>query len=1101
MKKLLVANRGEIAIRIIRAAADAGLHSVAVYSEDEANGLHVRQADEAVALAGRGSQAWLNIAGMVRAAQESGADAVHPGYGFLSESAEFAEAIQQAGLVFVGPDVETLTVFGDKLQARALAERCSVPVIRGSSESCDLAQAQEFFDSLPDGETMLIKAVCGGGGRGMRQVTCREELDDVWKNAQAEAQSAFGSDALYVEECFPRSRHIEVQIVGDGTGRVSHLGERECSLQRRWQKLVEVAPGPSLSDDLRATITDAAVRIAQEVRFRGVGTVEFLVAGDSEQYVFIEVNPRLQVEHTVTEEVFDVDLVRAQLDIAAGRSLNELGLTQAEIPQARGYAIQARINTETMTADGQTRPTAGTISIFEVPTGPGVRTDTHAHAGCATTAAFDSLLAKLVVHCPSANYADTVRRMYRTLCEFRIEGVTTNLDFLRNLLADDRVAANEVHTQFVDENLVSLTDTGDHRELSMIGHAATTVQDPAEQSAAHPTSSPAPAGWTAVSASMPGTVISVDVEVGDAVAPGRQLLVIESMKMQHVTASHIGGVLERIDVAAGETVRDGQSLVWIQEKESETIHDLSAADQDLTEVRADLQEVRARKAAGHDENRPDAVERRRRTGHRTARENVADLCDEGTFLEYGSVVLAAQRRRRSMEDLIENTTGDGMVCGLGQINGDQFGPEQARAMVLSYDYMVLAGTQGMMNHYKKDRMFEIARQQRLPVVLFAEGGGGRPGDTDAPGVAGLDCLAFRRFAELSALVPLIGITTGRCFAGNAVLLSCCDVIIATEGANIGVGGPAMIEGGGLGVYRPEEVGPLDVQTRNGVVDVAVKDETEAVRVARQYLSYFQGPIDDWQAPDQRRLRFVVPEDRLRYYNMRDVIHGIADIDSVLELRQSFGHGMITALVRVEGRPIGVLANNPGHLAGAIDADAADKAARFMQLCDAFDLPILSLCDCPGIMVGPDVEKTAMVRHAGRLFVTAAGIDVPFMTMITRKGYGLGVMAMAGGSFKSPLFTVTWPTGEFGGMGLEGAVKLGFRKELEAVQDPDERMALFEQMVAEMYERGKAVNMASHFELDEVIDPADSRRWITTALNSVPPSNHPTERRRPNIDAW
>ena len=462
--------------------------------------------------------------------------------------------------------------------------------------------------------------------------------------------------------------------------------------------------------------------------------------------------------------------------------------------------------------------------------------------------------------------------------------------------------------------------------------------------------------------------------------------------------------------------------------------------------------------------------------------------------------MAAQRRRRSEEDLIKNTTGDGMVCGLGHVNGDLFPESASRVMAMSYDYMVLAGTQGKMNHAKKDRMFEIAEQNQLPTILFAEGGGGRPGDTDTSGVAGLDCLAFTYFAQLSGLVPVIGITTGRCFAGNAVLLGCCDVIIATEDSNIGVGGPAMIEGGGLGVFTPDEVGPMDVQVPNGVVDIAVKDEEEAVEVAKKYLSYFQGSIENWKEPDSRKLRFAVPENRLRYYDMRDIIEGIADIDSVLEIRKDWAPGIITSFIRIEGKPLGVVANNPGHLSGAIDSPGADKGSRFIQLCDAFDIPILSLIDCPGIMVGPESEKSALIRHAARMFVVGANIETPLMSVVIRKAYGLGAQAMAGGSFKIPLFTVTWPTGEFGGMGLEGAVKLGYRKELEAIKDPKKRIEAYEKMVADSYHRGRAVNMASHFELDDVIDPAETRNWVSSALKSLPPKSR-SGKKRPNIDTW
>jgi acetyl-CoA carboxylase carboxyltransferase component len=389
----------------------------------------------------------------------------------------------------------------------------------------------------------------------------------------------------------------------------------------------------------------------------------------------------------------------------------------------------------------------------------------------------------------------------------------------------------------------------------------------------------------------------------------------------------------------------------------------------------------------------------------------------------------------------------------------------------------------------------------VPVVFFTEGGGGRPGDTDAPGVAGLDCMAFHLFGGLSGLVPLVGINSGRCFAGNAALLGCCDVVIATRNSNIGMGGPAMIEGGGLGVFRPEEVGPIDVQVPNGVVDLPVEDEAEAVRVAKQYLSYFQGAVADWEAADQRLLRAAVPENRLRVYDVRSVIETLADTGSVLELRRHFGLGIVTALIRIEGRPLGVVANNPKHLAGAIDGPGADKAARFMQLCDAFDVPILFLCDTPGIMVGPEVEKTALVRRCCRMFVIGASLTVPFMTIVLRKSYGLGAQAMAGGSHKAPLFTISWPTGEFGGMGLEGAVKLGFRKELAAIEDPEERKKAFDHMVNRAYEHGAALNTASHFEIDDVIDPAESRWWIASALRSAPEPPPRTGKKRPCVDTW
>jgi acetyl-CoA carboxylase carboxyltransferase component len=397
---------------------------------------------------------------------------------------------------------------------------------------------------------------------------------------------------------------------------------------------------------------------------------------------------------------------------------------------------------------------------------------------------------------------------------------------------------------------------------------------------------------------------------------------------------------------------------------------------------------------------------------------------------------------------------------------------------------VFAGTQGVAGHRKADRMLALAEQWRIPLVLFAEGGGGRPNDTDANGVSFLDCHSFAAMAALSGKVPTIGVVSGRCYAGNAAMLGCCDVIIATRGTTLGMAGPAMIEGGGLGSYSPEEVGPTSVMGPNGVIDVLVEDEAEAVRIAKQYLAYFQGPLDDWQAPDQRRLRHLIPENRMRVYDIRDVVETVADEGSVLELRREFAPGLVTALVRIEGRPFGLIANNPAHLGGAVDAAAGDKAARFMQLCNAHGLPMVSLCDTPGFMVGPEAEKQATIRHVSRMFVAAANLSVPFFTVVLRKAYGLGAQAMAAGSLHAPFFTAAWPSGEFGPMGWEGAVRLGFAKELAAQPDEASQKKMFDTLVAKAYEQGKALNVASYLEIDAVIDPQETRAWLLRGLNAA-----------------
>ena len=441
---------------------------------------------------------------------------------------------------------------------------------------------------------------------------------------------------------------------------------------------------------------------------------------------------------------------------------------------------------------------------------------------------------------------------------------------------------------------------------------------------------------------------------------------------------------------------------------------------DVEAARADLDEVRARHALGLDSARPDAVAKRRKIAGRTARENVADLCDPDSFIEYGALTIAAQRRRRTLDDLMTSTPADGMIAGFGTVNAALFGADRTRCAVLAYDYTVLAGTQGHNNHKKKDRLFELAAEWKSPLVFFTEGGGGRPGDVDTDDLimSWLDLKTFATWPQLSGIAPRIAVNAGRCFAGNAVIFGCADITVATANSNIGLAGPAMIEGGGLGRFTPEDIGPIEVQTKNGVVDIACADEVEATTVARQLLGYFQGTTPNWNAVDQRRLRHLIPENRLRVYDVRAVIHDLADTGSVLELRPHYGVGLITAFARIEGQPFGLIANDPRHLGGAIDGDGGEKGGRFLQLCDAYGVPVVSLCDTPGFMVGPDSEKTAAVRRGSRLILASANLAVPLFTVIVRKGYGLGAQAMAGGSFKAPFFTVAWPTGEFGGMGLE-----------------------------------------------------------------------------------
>ncbi len=579
-----------------------------------------------------------------------------------------------------------------------------------------------------------------------------------------------------------------------------------------------------------------------------------------------------------------------------------------------------------------------------------------------------------------------------------------------------------------------------------------------------------------------GSVVAVNTAAGSPIAAGETVCVIESMKLEYPVTCRVQGTVASIDVNVGDVVSEGHILAVIDQTPPGTVVVTDEAAPDTSDDPA-LVEMRGRRTLTTDDGRPDAVAKVHADGKLTAREKVSLLLEGADPLEYGTFTIAAQRARRSVEDLIARTPADGLVAVVGSVNAGLFPPEASLTAVLAYDVTVLAGTQGAQNHRKTDRLFDVARTRGLPVVLFADGGGGRPGDTETTGKSGLDVPTFAALARLSGSVPLVAVVSGYCFAGNAVLAGMCDVIIATEGAHIGAGGPAMIEGGGLGTVPPDEIGPASVHTATGLIDILVSDDAEAVAEARTYLGFFQGATPTWSHTDQDDLRPAIPHNRKTAYDVRAIITTLVDTGSMLELKQSYGTAMVTTLARVEGHPVGIMANDPRHSGGAIDADAADKGRHFIELCSTFGIPIVSLIDTPGIMVGPAAEEQATVHHASRLFVAGANAAVPVMAVVTRRGYGLGAMAMAAGGFKETAFTVAWPSATIGPMGLEGAVRLGYRRELDAIDDVTEREQRYEELVAGAYDDGKAINAATWFDVDEVIDPADTRRWIATFLRA------------------
>ena len=582
---------------------------------------------------------------------------------------------------------------------------------------------------------------------------------------------------------------------------------------------------------------------------------------------------------------------------------------------------------------------------------------------------------------------------------------------------------------------------------------------------------------------MAAVLVSVDVIAGQSVDKNHIIAVIESMKMQTAITASVAGLITDIKVSAGQTIQEGQLICKVVES-SQSSNVLDTQEPISDSVENALDQLNQQLAASLDSGRKKSIDKRHAKGYRTARENLRQLCDEGSFVEYGQLAVAAQRDRMSSEKLKAETAADGVITGLATINAQQFGEQASQVAIIVNDYTVLAGTQGYFHHRKIDRMLDQAKRSYLPVVMYTEGGGGRPGDTDVKiQIAGLDVPTFASWASLSGQVPMIAVNNGYCFAGNAALFGCADIRIATKTSWIGMAGPAMIEGGGLGSFAPTEIGPMDVQAKNGVVDLVADDEAHATALTQQCLGYFQGGSETWQCADQVELRDMMPADRRYVYDVRSVITQIVDSDSFLELSQAYGCAVITGFARIEGRAVGVIANDCRYLGGAVNAEAAEKTAKFITLCDNFDIPIVSLCDSPGFMVGPASEEEAAVRRMAQLFIAGAKLTTPLVTIFLRKGYGLGAMAMAGGSFHKPIYSASWPSGEFGGMGLEGAVRLGYKKELEAVTEGEERDSLFNQLVDKMYERGKATEAAAHLEIDAVIDPADTRAVIVRAFES------------------
>jgi acetyl/propionyl-CoA carboxylase alpha subunit/acetyl-CoA carboxylase carboxyltransferase component len=1079
MGGILVANRGEIAIRIARAARELGLRAVAVYARDDAGSLHVRRADEARELPGEGAAAYLDGGQLIAAAQAAGCAALHPGYGFLSENAAFARGCAAAGIAFVGPGPELLELFGDKLAARDLARRLGVPVLAGTPGPVTPEEAGAFAASQG---AILLKAVAGGGGRGVAAVRDPSELEDAYASCSAEAARAFGDGRLYAERLLPAARHIEVQIAGDGSGDITHLWERDCGIQRRHQKLIEVAPSPSLAPGLRDAILDAATAMARHVRYAGLGTFEFLLAGDG--FWFIEANPRLQVEHTVTEEITGVDLVRAQIRLALGSSLAAVGL--ASPPPVSGTALQARVNTETLAADGTPHPHAGTIEAYAQPSGPGVRVDGYGYAGYRVSLRYDSLLAKVITR--GEDFAAAVARARAALAEFQVDGVPTSIPLLLAILRHPVFAAGEWDTGFVAAHAAEL-----------LADAPRPARDrPAPDRPAR--DRPAPEGTIAVAAPMQAMVSDVLVGVGEAVAAGDRLVALEAMKMEHAVAAPAGGTVRAIAVDKGDLVEEEAPLVFLEPDGSAVPGGAGFTDRAGPADRADpgerpdggwaaeVAEVARRRALALEMGGPEKVARQHVSGRLTARERIEALADPGTFREIGALTgFGSYDAGGGLAALLPAN----FVAGTALLDG--------RKVLLGVDdFTVRGGSGDAAIHAKQVFAEDYARQLRLPVVRLLDGASGG-GSVKMAQEAGYTYVpvnpAWDAVVDSLSLVPVVAACLGPVVGLGAARLVMSHLAVFVEGVGqLFTAGPPVVLGGTGEDLTKEELGGAAVHRRNGAVERIVATEAAAFDVVRRFLSYL--PRSVFETPPVAAspagpgrpaevLLGAVPRSPREPYRIGPVLEAVFDAGSVFPYAD-YGGATITALARLDGHPVGVIAGDP-HLGATMSAEGAQAVTRLVDLCETFHLPIVSLTDQAGMTIGLAAEKRATIRHGARAIAAVYQARVPQAELILRRVYGVGGAGIvnrhrAGRSW-------AWPSGDWGSLPARGGIEAAFRAQLAQIPEGPERDAEIARIQAHLAAIASPFRTAEHFGVQDIIDPRDSRAllsdWVRDAYRLLP----------------
>lgn len=1067
MQTVLIANRGEIAIRLIRAIRELGWRSIAICPSDDAKALHTKLADEAVEIPGVGTAAYLDMDAVIGAAVRAGCTAIHPGYGFLSENAEFARRCAAAGVMFVGPAPEVLELFGDKARAREYAIGCNVPVVPGTTGNTTLEEARAFTRAHG---AVMVKAVAGGGGRGMRQVTEPDALEEAYQQASSEAAKAFGEGAVYVEKLVIRPRHIEVQVIGDGSGNVVALGERDCGIQRRHQKLVEVAPSPWLADDLRARITEAALQMARGVNYKSLGTFEFLVSGD--EFWFMEANPRLQVEHTVTEVVTGVDLVASQLRVADGARLDDLGLLSA--PSLRGVAIQVRVNTETLDASGAPMASAGTLRRFELPAGPGVRVDTYGYPGYATSPRYDSLLAKVICH--GSDLRQTAARTCAALEEIVIEGVATNLDLLHGIVASPAFVSHPWDTGFIPEHFATLRD---HRRPA---RGAEAVADERSSDQKHDI----PADAIAVVAPSPGVVLKLLIAPGSVVTSGAPVAVIEAMKMEHVVNASAAFRVEACLVSVGDVIEAGAVLAYGRAVDAIEHAAASGEAHSLEEDWSlEVAEIERRHKSALAMGGPEKVARQHAEGKLDARARVEQIADVGSFSEIGALAGFA---KYGDPDAKAGFTAANFLAGTARIDG--------RKVVLGVDDFTLrAGSGDAAIHAKQIFAERYAQEMRLPVVRLLDGasGGGsvkmvsEAGFTYIPVNPGWDAVV-----DNLSLVPVVSAALGPAVGLGAarLVMSHLSVMVEKLGQMFTAGPPVVLGGTGERLTK-EELGGAAVHGANGAIERIVPSEQAAFDTIRSFLSYLPSsvfelpPVIGTDDPSDRRenaLIAAVPRSSRRPYDLKQIFAAIFDTGSVFPYA-GYGGGTITALARLAGHPVGVIATDPSQ-GVTMSTEGALAVTRLVDLCETFHLPIVSLTDQGGMSIGSAAERAATIRHGARAITAIYQARVPQAEVIIRRVYGVGGAGIINRHRASRCWA--WPSGDWGSLPSRGGIEAAFRAQIAASQDPDAELT---RLVTQMEALSSPFRTAEHFGVQDIIDPRESRPllcdWVLDAYRLLP----------------